>query len=94
MKIKIPIKLKGFEVVINNRKYFAFSYFVQNGQNVTSYCDRTFSNSSHNIGVNPINWSCYYGEKQSNLDTASSKKEHKLLEFDKFEKYLFFFINN
>ena len=33
---------QGFEVVVNNRKYFAFSYYTQSGSNVTSYCDKTF----------------------------------------------------
>ncbi len=32
---------QGFEVVINNRKYFAFSYFIQDGSNVTSVCTHT-----------------------------------------------------
>jgi hypothetical protein len=35
---------------------------------VTSYCDRTFANSSHKIGVNPVNWSCYYGVKEQTFD--------------------------
>lgn len=44
---------QGFEVVINNRKYFAFSLYKQSGDNVTSYCDHTFYGWSHEMGVNP-----------------------------------------
>ncbi len=40
--------------MINNRKYFSFSFFKQNGNNVTNYCRNTFGSSSHNIGVNPL----------------------------------------
>ena len=77
---------KGFEVVINHRKYFAFSYFVQDGSNVTSYCDKTFSNSSHSTGVNPDNWSCYYGVKQQQDDSSLSKKFHKISSLQKLDR--------
>ena len=47
---------QGFEIVLNGRKYFGFSYYEQNGDNVTSYCHKTFTGWSHDEGVNPINW--------------------------------------
>lgn len=47
---------QGFEIVLNGRKYFAFSYYEQNGDNVTSYCHKTFPGWSHDVGVNPVNW--------------------------------------
>jgi hypothetical protein len=75
---------KGFEVVINNRKYFAFSYFTQDDKSVTSYCDRTFTNSSHNIGVNPVNWSCFYGVKEQTFE-EDAKKVQMITENAKFE---------
>lgn len=55
---------KGFEVVIGGRKYFAFSYYTQKGDQVTSYCKKTFPSTSHNVGVNPVNWACFLAEKQ------------------------------
>ena len=54
---------QGFEVVINNRKYFAFSYYTQEGANVTSYCAHTFIGWAHETGVNPGDWSCYIGAR-------------------------------
>jgi hypothetical protein len=44
---------------------------------VTSYCHKTFANASHNTGVNPDNWSCFYGLKQDSLGEA--KKFHQQL---------------
>lgn len=64
---------KGFEVVIKNRKYFAFSFFTQDGPTVTSQCGLTFTNSSHNVGVNPVNWSCFYGRKSVSTQAEEEK---------------------
>jgi len=49
---------QGFEVVINNRKYFAFFYYTVDNQNVTSYCFHTSWGWAHGTGVNPSDWSC------------------------------------
>ena len=65
---------QGFEVVINNRKYFAFSYFTQNADEITSICVHTFYGWSHAVGVNPRDWSCYIGAK---LDAEEQKKTSK-----------------
>ena len=46
---------QGAEIVINGRKYFAFSYYEQNSTTVTSYCDRTFTMTSHNVCFNQPN---------------------------------------
>ena len=47
---------QGFEVQIHNRKYFAFSYFTQNGTDVMSVCSHTFWGWAHGTGVNPSDW--------------------------------------
>lgn len=77
-------------MVIKNRKYFAFSYFTQDGSTVTSQCGLTFRNSSHNVGVNPVNWSCFYGRKSvsTQAEEEKLKKIHDSLIIDdtKFEK--------
>jgi cathepsin C len=68
---------QGFEVTINNRKYFAFSLYSQDGDNVTSYCMHTSWGWAHETGVNPRDWSCYVGAK---LNTKSEEKPkyHKI----------------
>ena len=33
---------QGFELVIHNRKYFAFSYYTGDDTNATSFCGLTF----------------------------------------------------
>ena len=55
---------QGFEVQINNKKYFAFSAFQQSGKNVTSLCDQTLNGWSHDVPqerYSPGNWACYRG---------------------------------
>lgn len=52
---------QGFEVVINFRKYFAFSKYKQSGPTVTSYCNSTLPGWSHDILGN--NWLCYSATK-------------------------------
>ncbi|XP_041459307.1 dipeptidyl peptidase 1-like isoform X1 [Lytechinus variegatus] len=52
---------QGFEVVLNNRKYFAFSEYTQNGSQVTMNCSQTLPGWSHNtMGTD---WACYVGRK-------------------------------
>ncbi|CAF0785362.1 unnamed protein product [Brachionus calyciflorus] len=87
---------QGFEVVINNRKYFAFSYYTEKGREVTSFCQHTFWGWSHGTGVNPSDWSCYIGAKvdedqkpkvhqtlSENLLTAQQMLENRLYQTDK-----------
>ena len=72
---------QGFEIVINNRKYFSFSYFRQDGPKVTSFCNHTFVSYSHQVGVNPTDWSCFAGDKDDDPirerdANLSGKKTH------------------
>ncbi|XP_054160423.1 dipeptidyl peptidase 1-like [Oppia nitens] len=53
---------QGFEVIVNNRKYFAFSDYKQEGSRVTSICDRTKPGWSHDVLGR--NWACIVGQKQ------------------------------
>ncbi|XP_012939419.1 dipeptidyl peptidase 1 [Aplysia californica] len=48
---------QGFEVVIDKRKFFAFSKFVGR----KSYCSETLPGWAHNI--DGTNWACYVGQK-------------------------------
>ena len=53
---------QGFEVVINDKKYFAFSAYKQSGSVVTSLCDQTLNGWSHDVAkYKPGNWACYKG---------------------------------
>ena len=61
----LHVAFQGFEVVIDGRKYFAFSKFEGTGQNATSYCDETMSGWTHDILGR--NGNCYYGKKVKSL---------------------------
>ncbi|KAK4294724.1 hypothetical protein Pmani_032671 [Petrolisthes manimaculis] len=52
---------QGFEVTINERSYFAFSYYEGSWGNAMSSCDRTFNGWSRDKTVR--NWSCFVGNK-------------------------------
>lgn len=81
---------QGFEVVINNRKYFAFSYYKQDGDNVTSICSHTFWGWAHETGVNPADWSCYIGAKIEDRPPKVSVQNDKTKLLNKmFEKVLY-----
>lgn len=60
---------QGFEVVIDKRKYFAFSNYTQISKTVAvSHCFSTLNGWSHN--VDESDWACYYGVKSSAEDDA------------------------
>jgi len=77
---------QGFEVVINNRKYFAFFYYTQNGDNVTSYCFHTFWGWAHGTGVNPSDWSCHIATRADNQNVT---KSYSLKRINKLQSQLF-----
>jgi len=63
---------QGFEVNINDRSYFAFSYYEGGFGSATSYCDQIFNGWSRDTSVN--NWSCYQGQKNTKVTPRVSSK--------------------
>ncbi|GAB6025551.1 hypothetical protein CHUAL_011282 [Chamberlinius hualienensis] len=63
---------QGFEITINQRKYFAFSYYEQQANVVTNYCDRTFNGWSHDVTIR--NWACYTAKKATKVPV----KHHRI----------------
>ncbi|OTF74656.1 hypothetical protein BLA29_013504, partial [Euroglyphus maynei] len=63
-----------FEVIINYRKYFAFSAYEQrkSDKKILSYCYKTLPGWSHDVLGN--NWACYIGHKVSDWNINGSAK--------------------
>ncbi|GFQ76884.1 dipeptidyl peptidase 1 [Trichonephila clavata] len=75
---------QGFEIVINYRKYFAFSYYEKNSKgNFTSRCDRILPGWSHDVLGK--NWACYNGHKSE----SSYPSQHSHTQTHKSRKLLF-----
>ncbi|XP_047472768.1 dipeptidyl peptidase 1-like isoform X1 [Penaeus chinensis] len=72
------ISSQGFEVNINGRSYFAFSYYEGDWVNSISYCDRTFNGWSRDKTVR--NWSCFKGQKNTKATPRVSKRPQRLEE--------------
>ncbi|CAL1287410.1 unnamed protein product [Larinioides sclopetarius] len=62
---------QGFEVVINYRKYFAFSAYKKDSSgNYTNQCDKILPGWSHDVLGK--NWACYNGHKLGGLSLVRS----------------------
>ena len=75
---------QGFEVVVGDRKYFAFSNYTDVNKTVTSYCQSTLNGWSHDLWGH--NWACYFGEKKASGHIG--KESHPLQEIDYSRKYV------
>ncbi|XP_069977054.1 dipeptidyl peptidase 1-like [Penaeus vannamei] len=68
---------QGFEININERSYFAFSYYEGDFTSSTSYCDRTFNGWSRDKTVR--NWSCFSAQKNTKTTPRVTRKVTKPL---------------
>eukprot|EP01100_Stratorugosa_tubuloviscum_P009302 TRINITY_DN389_c0_g1_i3.p1 TRINITY_DN389_c0_g1~~TRINITY_DN389_c0_g1_i3.p1 ORF type:complete len:493 (-),score=196.99 TRINITY_DN389_c0_g1_i3:104-1504(-) len=59
---------EGVEVVIANRKFFAFSKYVINNGVAVSVCNETFPGWYH--GVDGKNWGCFFGYRVTSSKTT------------------------
>ena len=84
---------QGFEVVIANHKFFAFSnYTVIDKSSAVSYCDSTKNGWYHDLWDH--NWACYFGVKSANRDLLDAgnnnrggMKVNNILSFDLERKF-------
>jgi len=74
---------QGFEVVINERSYFAFSYYTGGFGSATSYCDQTFNGWSYDAST-VTNWSCHRGQKNTQVTPRVGSKVKNVLPARKF----------
>ncbi|XP_022104025.1 dipeptidyl peptidase 1-like isoform X2 [Acanthaster planci] len=63
---------QGFEVVLNKKKYFAFSKYVKEGKKYKSICDETLPGWSHNVVG--TDWACYVGTKNQTKNRPPPEK--------------------
>ncbi|XP_068228280.1 dipeptidyl peptidase 1-like [Palaemon carinicauda] len=63
---------QGFEININQRSYFAYSYYEGDWGSSTSYCNRTFNGWSRDVTVR--NWSCFKTEKLTQVTPRVTKR--------------------
>jgi cathepsin C len=70
---------QGFEVIINNNKYFAFFNYTEVDNRVISNCHQTFTGWYHEVGVAAKKWGCYRGYKvQSTNEQMQTTHEYSL----------------
>ena len=67
---------QGFEVVIGDHKYFAFSNYTTVAGKTTSFCHSTLNGLGHDLWGH--NWNCYFGVKtQGALSINTNTKPHQ-----------------
>lgn len=66
---------QGFEIVIANRKYFAFSRYAGTMDDPISICNETMPGMTHDVLQRQ--WACYYGVKDTDANQPESPRPVK-----------------
>eukprot|EP01027_Heterolobosea_sp_BB2_P018650 GEZU01026242.1.p1 GENE.GEZU01026242.1~~GEZU01026242.1.p1 ORF type:complete len:461 (-),score=134.83 GEZU01026242.1:970-2352(-) len=70
---------EGAEVVINNKKFFAFAKWENSTTgNITSLCYETFNGWYHDI--DGTNWGCFYGRKMGEVEPSQRQDSEAIPE--------------
>jgi len=74
---------EGFEVRIDNKKFFAFSKYVKKNGQTSSVCHETFPGWVHTSATpDKTDWGCYHGVKEGGGSSTTHTSSLNLIQLD------------